>query len=280
MKRAVTIGFILALPLLVLAADQWSVFAGQKNGPVATPGGIDLETFKHKKYPGIFWSEGYYHHLNFPDGSMITVAVGFNVMEASVIFVYGRPGMEPFRDYILTDVDDVKFDEKGFGVTIGENRMWLEGDKYHMNLDFGKVKAKISYDIQSASYAYGDGMVRYPDGKSYSYYSLPIPWAKAKVDAVLDGKKYSLEGFGSMNHDAQVLSPIHTPSRWRVFWFFGDDHALAVTNLNTHDEFGGKLVQRLVFVDKDGNMFTSTGFPIKWDDWVEAKDISFRYPLH
>ncbi|OGP57033.1 MAG: hypothetical protein A2V67_00580 [Deltaproteobacteria bacterium RBG_13_61_14] len=270
----------LMLATVALASGDWVIFKGQVNGPVAKPGGIDLDSFRFRQYHGMFWDEGYYHHMNFPDGSMITISIGFNRSEVNCAFVYGKPGMEPYQDYVITDIDEAKFDQKGFGFTVGRNRVRLEGRKYTMDINLPKTKAKIEYDIIGPSYTYGDGMVRYPDEDTYMYYSLPISWAKVKVEAVLDGKECKLDGSGNMNHDAGLMFAAYTPTNWQVFWFFGDDHALVVTDHYTHPKFGRMLTQRLVFVDKDGRMFTSTSFPLQWDDWVAAKDVPFRYPRH
>jgi hypothetical protein len=98
------------------------------------------------------------------------------------------------------------------------------------------------------------------------------------VDAVFGGKEVKLTGSGNMNHDAGEIFPTYTPSHWQVFWFFGEDHALAVTDHFTHEKFGKQLTQRLVFATKDGRMFTSTSFELKWDDWEDGKGIPFRYP--
>lgn len=277
-RCAVTI--ITLLAAVALAADEWAIFSGQVNGPVAKPAGIDLSSFTLKNYPGLYWSEGYYHHMNFPDGSMITISIGFNRREVNYAFVYGKPGMKPYRDYIITKIAEAKFDERGFGFSIGQNRVRLEGRKYTMDINLPKTRAKIEFNIVGPSYTYGDGMVRYPDKDSFTYYSLPISWAKVHVNAVLDGKEYKLDGSGNMNHDAGVLFPTYTPYNWQVFWFFGDDHALAVTDFFIHRKFGGKLTERLVFVDKEGRMFTSTDFPFKWDSWEDAKGVPFRYPRH
>jgi len=279
-KKIVARVFAIALLAAVacLAADDWSIFKGQVNGPMKAPGGIDLSSFALKKYPGLFWTEGYYHHMNFPDGSMVTISIGFNRSEASIAFVYGKPGMEPFNDYIITDFDDAEFDEKGFGYAIGKNRVRLDGNKYVINLDLPKTKVKIVYDIIGPSYTYGDGMVRYPDGDTFMFYNLPISRARVRVEAVLDGREYKLTGSGNMNHDAGVIFPTYIPSNWQVFWFFGKDHTIAVTDHFTHEKFGKKLTQRLVFVDKEGRMFTSTSFQLKWYDWADAEGIPFRYP--
>ena len=276
--RASVLTFLLATA--ALASGDWVIFKGQVNGPVAKPGVIDLASFRLKHYPGLFWDEGYYHHLNFPDGSMITISIGFNRGEVNYAFVYGKPGLKPYKDYVITDIGEAKFDEQGFGFTIGRNRVRLEGRKYIMDINLPKTKAKIEYDIIGPSYTYGDGMVRYPDDDTFVYYSLPISWAKVKVEAVLDGKKYQLDGSGNMNHDAGVMFAGYTPTNWQVFWFFGADHALVVTDYYSHPKFGKKLIQRLVFIDKRGRLFTSTFFPFKWDDWVAAKGAPFRYPRH
>ena len=280
MKSFRVMVLIAALAFSVSAADQWKIFSGQVNGPVKNPGGTDLKAFALKRFPGLFWAEGYYHHLNFPDGSMITVSIGFNKSDVNLAFVYARPGRKPFHDFIITDVDDAKFDPKGFGLAIGKNRVRLDGNHYYLDLELEKVKARLAYEIASPSYTYGDGMVRYPDGKSFAYYSLPIPWAKVHARAEFDGKVAELDGSGNMNHDAAVIFPAYMPSNQQTFWFFGPDHALAVTDFYTHPEFGRVPVQRLVFVSKEGGMFTSTNFPLKWDDWVLAKGIPFRYPRH
>jgi hypothetical protein len=123
-------------------------------------------------------------------------------------------------------------------------------------------------------------MVRYPDGETYMYYSLPIAWARAKASGSLDGKELRFSGFGNMNHDAGVIFPAYIPANWQVFWFFGEDHALLVTDHFTHEKFGKALTQRLVFVDKTGAMFTSTSFNLVWDDWAAPKGVRFHYPRH
>jgi hypothetical protein len=274
--RLVSVTFTLAF--VALASDEWVIFKGQVNGPVESSGGINLSSFALKRYPGFFWTEGYYHHMNFPDGSMITVSIGFNRSEANIAFIYGRPGMKPFNDYIIKDFDDDQFDDTGFGFTIDKNRVRLDGNKYTLKIELPKTRAKIEYDILGSSYTYGDGMVRYPDGDTFMFYSLPVSWARVQVDAVLDGRKYKLEGSGNMNHDAGVIFPAYIPYKWQVFWFFGEDHALAVTDHYTHHKFGKQLTQRLVFIDKEGRMFTSTSFILNWDNWVDAEGIPFRYP--
>jgi hypothetical protein len=280
MRYVIIIGALLVLAWAAPAKDEWVMFQGQVNGPVTTTTADPLDAFRHKQLKGVFWGEGYYHHMNFPDGSMVTVSVGFDLTQASVIFVLGRPGQKAFRDYQFIANDQVKFDADGFGMTVGGNRLWLKGDKYFMHVELERVKADISYEILAPAAVYGDGKVVYPDGKYYSIYTLPIPWARAKVEAVCDGKKYSLQGFGNMNRDNQVLSPVDFQARWRVFWFFGDDHALAVTDYNTHQDYGSKLVQRLVFAEPGGRMFVSTSYDLTWDDWEEVPEIRFRFPRH
>lgn len=276
-RRALPLALIAAA---ALAADNFRVFAGQVNGPVRPPGKTDLASFAHRRYPGLYWSEVYYHEMSFPDETMITVQLGLNPKDATIVFAYCKPGAKPFTEYLVVDVDEARFDSQGFGVTIGESRVWLAGDKYHLSLDFGRVKARITYEILSPSYSFGDSMLRYPDGRSFTSYSFPIPWARVKGQATIAGEERDLEGFGSMNHDAGVLSPIYTPNNWQAFWFYGPDHALMIADFYTNQTFGHVLVQRLLFVDKDGNMFSSTDFTLKWDDWVDAKDIPFRYPRH
>ncbi len=262
------------------ATDDWAVFRGQVDGPVAAPAADPLAAFRHRPLKGMFWAEGYYHHMNFPDGSMVTVSVGFDATQSTIIFVVGRPGQKPFHDYKTIANDQVRFDADGFGMTIGPNRLWLKGDKYFMHLETDRVKADIRYDILAPPYTYGDGMVKNPNGKVHGIYTLPIPWARVKVEAVCGGKSYQLQGFGNMNHDDQVRSPLYYQTQWRVFWFFGDDHALALAEFNEPAEFGNKLVQRLVFAENGGRMFTSTSYALTWDDWVEVPEHKFRYPRH
>lgn len=259
-------------------AGDWSIFKGQVDGPVKNPGGVDPEAFTLKRYPGLLWSEGYYHHINVPDGSMVTVSIGFNKVEIDIAFVYDTPSMEPYHDYVITGIDEVKFDEEGFGYTIGRNRVRLDGNTYTMELELPRTRVRIVYDIIGPSYNYGDSMVRYPDGDTFEFYILPISWARVTVEANLDGKEVKFEGFGNMNHDAGEIFPTSIPANWQVFWFFGDDHTIAMTDHFSRQKFGKKLIQRLVFLDKAGNMFTSTSFDLKWSDWVHARDVPFRYP--
>jgi len=278
MGRAMVMMFLSAA--VALASGDWSLFKGQVNGPVSAPDRIDLSTFQHKKYPGMFWSEVYYHQMSFSDGSSLTVQAGVNPREASLLFVYGKPGSKPVVKHIITSADQAVFSDKGFNLGLGKSRFWLEGRNYYLDLDLETVQAKINWQILGPSYTYGDGFLRYPDSESFSYYTLPISWARASGQLVIEGRKLDLEGYGNMNHDLQVLSPIYAPANWQVFWFFGPDHSLAVTDFFTHPKFGRIPVQRLVFVDQAGHRFTSTRFAIQWDDWAEASDIPFRYPRH
>jgi hypothetical protein len=273
--RAAVVFLLLAA---TAAADGWVIFKGQVNGPVKAPGGVNPAAFALKHYPGLFWTEAYYHHMNFPDGSMVTVSIGLDRNEVNVAFVYGKTGIKPYKDFIIADVDDLKLDAKGFGFSIGANRIRLAGNKYTLDLALPKTRAKIEYDIIGPSYNYGDNLVRYPDGDTFMFYNLPISWARVKVTMVLDGREVKLEGSGDMNHDAGVIFPGYVPLRWRVFWFFGPDHTLAMTENNSSPKFGSRLSQRLVFVDQAGHMFTSTSYQLKWEDWEQARGIPFRYP--
>jgi len=261
------------------SAGEWSIFPTQVNGPGPFKGGVDPALFRHEQIKNASWSEDYYHHLSFPDGTMMTVLIGFNNNEASVLFVLARPGAKIMREQETYKNKKVTWQDEGFGAAIGPNRMWLEGDKYHLELELGRVKARITYDPLAAGCAWGDGMVRYPDGKSFACYKLPIPWARVHVEAVVEGKEYRLDGLGNMSLDNQVLSIMHTPPRWRFFWFLGEDHALMLTEYNAQPQFGETLVQRLTFMDRAG-AFTSTAYELKWDDWVEEQKVAFRYPKH
>jgi len=275
---ALIFSFLLLMP--ATASDGWVLFKGQANGPVKSPDGNDLSLFAHKKYPGLYWSELYYHQMTFSDGSVMTAQLGFNAREASVVMAFAKAGAEPFTDYWVMDFDDVKFDGRGFGFSFGGNRVRLDGKKYQLDLETGKVKAKLVFDILSPGVTFGDGMVRYPDGKSFAYYSFPIPWAKVRGRATIQGREYDLEGFGNMNHDIQSLSPLYLPANWQAFWFFGEDHALMIADFYVNKKFGELLTQRLVFVDREGGMFSSTNFPVKWDQWAELKGSGFPYPRH
>jgi hypothetical protein len=258
-------------------AGPWNIFPTQVNGPAPFQAGVDPALFRHEQLKGGPWSEDFYHHLQFPDGTVMSALVGFNGGEASVLLVLAKPGMKMIREHETYKNKKVTWQEQGFGVTIGPNRMGLEGDKHQLELELGKVKARITYEPLARGFTYGDGMVRYPDGKSFACYRLPIPWAKVHVEAMVNGVEYRLDGLGNMNHDHQVLSIMDTPPRWRCWWLLGEDHALALTEFNPQPKFGETLVQRLVFMDRAG-AFTSTAYDLKWDDWVEEDKVAFRYP--
>jgi hypothetical protein len=270
--------FVFLLAGICFASDGWTIFKGHINGPKTKTEIIDLETFRLKQYDSIWWTEGYYHHMNFPDGSMITISIGFNRSETNVAFVYAKTGTEPYNDYIIVDFDDAEFDKKGFGYSVKNNHVKLNGNTYTIDLDLPKSKVKINYEIIGPSHSFGDNLVKYPDKKTFMYYSLPISWAKVSAEMTLDGKEYKLSGSGNMNHDAGVIFPTYIPSNWQAFWFFGEDHTVMVADHFTHTKFGKQLTQRMVFMDKDKNMFTSTSFDLKWSDWVDASDAPFRYP--
>src|SRR3990172_9774489 len=111
-------------------AGDWSIFPTQVNGPAPFKSGVDPALFRHEQLKGGNWAEDYYHHMSFPDGTMMTVMIGFNANEASVLFVLARPGMKVMREQETYKNKKVTWQEQGFGATIGPNRMRLEGDKY------------------------------------------------------------------------------------------------------------------------------------------------------
>jgi hypothetical protein len=280
MRNAVR-AFLLTLMLATaaLAAGDWVVFKGQVNGP-AKPGGIDLAAFKLKHYPGKYWDEGYYHQMYFPDGSWMSISFSFSRDEARGTFVRALSGQPTYKDYFIVDLKKARFDDKGFGFTIDQNRVRLEGNRYTVDFITDKTRAKVVFDIIAPSYTYGDGLVRYPDGETFMYYSLPISWAKVKLQAAFGGKNLNLEGYGDMNHDAGEMFSPDNPTNWQGFLFFGENHALVVVDHFANPKFGNQLIQRLVFADKHGHQFTSTEFTLKWDDWATAKDVPIRYPRH
>ena len=278
----------LAVTFSVLAAsaparDDWVVFKGQVNGPVARPGGIDPDTFKFKNYPGKYLDEGYYHEMYFPDGTWVTMAYFFNRKEANGSIVVAKSGQEPFKDYFTVDLEELKLDQEGVGFSIGrDNRMRLSGNQYTVDFKTENADVKFTFDILGPSYVFGDCMVKFPDQETFFCYTFPITWARVRLQGVIGGKKYDLTGYGNMNHDGGEMWLPDNPPTWQHLRIYEQDFLFVVHDFINQPKFDEKKIQRLIFVDRQGHMFTSTSYSLKWDDWTRPrmKDISFRYPRH
>ena len=173
----------------ILAAGEWRIFEGQKNGLAKERLSTDVEAFRSKPLPGSDWSETWYHEMNLEGQTMICVSVTINRKEASGYIMVAGTEREEFGEQFVVDIDDLKVDPDGFGLTFGENRIRLEGGEYLISLNLDKARAEIRYRILAPSCKFGQSTVWFPDGKSYIFHNLPIPWAEVEVDLEIDGKR-------------------------------------------------------------------------------------------
>ncbi|GEM_PF-2066293 len=271
---------ISALIGLAVVAGEWRIFQGQKNGLVKEKLFTDVEAFRSKPLSGSNWANVWYHEMNLSGGTVICVSMGITEKEANGYLAVEGVGRESFSETFVINIKDVAIDPEGFGLRFGPHRIKLDGENYLISLNFENTRAEIRYHILAPSYNFGDSTVIFPDGKSYVIYNLPIPWAEVRVDLERYGKKERLSGWGSMNQDNAMLSAFKGNPRWRAFWFYDKEFGLDVVDFNPNDSFGDALVQRLVFADEKGRLFTSTNYELTWDDWVEVPDKNFRYPRH
>ena len=93
-------------------------------------------------------------------------------------------------------------------------------------------------------------------------HNFPIPWAKITGTLAYNGKKLSLAGVGSMNHDRQVLSPTRYMSDWRAMWFYTPDATIAMVRASAKD-MNGIWSQRLMVAEPGKILFSSHDYTFK-----------------
>jgi len=272
--------FFLASALAFTAwAGSGSVFEGQRDGPVSHHPGYGPELFMSRPHQSSNWSETWNHEMHFDDRTQITGWVNVNKNEGSMVMSVAMPGKEPIAGVTAAKRDEVIIAPDGFEIKVGPNSIRLVDDRhYKVSLGMDRIRGSITYEILCPGWGFGTGRIDWPDKKSYSGHNLPIPWARVHVELMVDGEPKTWDGYGSMNHDHTAYSPLKAPARWRGFTIYGEEFGLNITDYNPHQDMGPELVQRLVYMESDRVVFTSTSYDLSWEDWAKAEDVPFRYP--
>ncbi len=253
--------FLFMLGLSVLAAGI-TYFKGHENGRVEGFDKTDLEIFRAQPLEPRFYTEVWFHEMQFPDEDIIVIVnfqthnLGWSRGYIDTYITYSDPTSGLLVDNIQVGPEDVKIDETGFGISAGDKRIELEGDHYRIRWHGEKIQADLTYKILVPSFQQGDGTMRFEGTDDFVKYNFPIPWAEVEGKITIEGKTHELKGWGSMNHDWQVLSPTRFMSDWRALWLYTDDATVSVVRC-TAEDFKGEWVQRLMVAERRKVLFSS-----------------------
>ncbi len=263
---ALTVLFLTIVPTAV--AFELQQFAGHKNGLVEGFEKVDEAMFRATPRKDRFFAEAWFHELQFEEEGIIVtfnfqihnmglfkrngeIVVG--VSDASSGLIFDRVSFSPGK---------VKIDKQGFGISMGKNRMELDGNTYRVKFRGKNIQADFTWDIQIPGYQQGDGIVDLPDTDDFVRFNLPIPLAQVEGELTYNGSTHKLVGKGCMNHDWQVLSPKRYMSDWQVFWLQGPGSTINICNC-TSSTLDGKWSQRLLVADKGRNVFSSHDYQLE-----------------
>lgn len=265
--RAVSISAVLVFLIAALAwgALEVTFYGGHKNGLVQGFDKTDLDMFTVQPIDSKFYSEAWFHEMQFKDeGIIANISMTHNNAGLSngyldAYLVVSGPGLPAIVDLSHVSPGDVKFDEKGFGMSAGGHRIELDGDIYRVKYQGKEMSADLTYKILTPSFQQGDGMVTFAQSEDFVRHNFPIPWAEISGTLTYNGKTHKLTGVGSMNHDRQMLSPLRVPTVWRGFWMYGEDLTIDLVQCLSAG-FEGEWAKRLMVAERGKILFSSRDY--------------------
>jgi hypothetical protein len=269
-KRTWWVVMLAGLVLLLGAAGPADVtfFAGHQNGKVTGFDRLDLSMFKALTFDSRFYTEVWFHEMQFRDQNMIVIVniqlhnLGLSNKNADTYITVSSPELGLLFNKDSNGAKSVKIDPQGFGITAGKSRIELAGDVYKVRYQGKDIKADLIYHPLTGSYQQGNGKVVFGKTGDFVMHNFPIPWAKITGTLTVKGKEIKLDGMGSMNHDRQVLSPLRYMSRWRAFWFYTSDATIGMVRASAPD-LKGVWSQRLLVAEQGRLLFASHDYRLE-----------------
>lgn len=269
------------LPSTASAAEP--KFRQGENGRVKGFDKIDPSMFKAKPLNNRFFAEEWFHEFQSKDqGIMINVSFALNNLgiETGYCDTYISVSDESsgrLMDKAIYSPKDVKIDKDGFGITVGENRIELAGDEYHILYRGKQIQADLTYKILAPSFRQGEGITYFADSNDFVQSSYPISYASVSGTVTYNNKTVKVKGLGHMSHDWQVLSPLRYISRWRTLWLYSDNFALGIVRGNA-EGFGEEWVERLMLAEQGKILFTSHDFKYEIQEFREVPGFDVGCP--
>jgi hypothetical protein len=266
-RKTIRIKALVLVSLLLLSAAagfaaEIQMFKGHVNGRVEGFDKVDVEMFRAHPLSSRFYFDTWFHELQFKEsGIIVTLTVQLNNLGISHGYAETALTVSDADSGLLVEVthispDQVKIDEKGFGISAGDTRIELRGDKYYFRSRGKDLQAEFTYQILTPSFQQGNGAILFEKSSDFVRYNFPIPWAVVEGTLTYNGKTLQLKGFGSMNHDWQDLLPTRYMSDWRGFWMYTEDATIGIV-LCSASGLEGKWVQRLVVAERGKILFSS-----------------------
>ncbi len=281
-RTAVIMGFILVVAVAAVVVGgtlEIKYYQGHENGRVKGFDTVDVPMFRAQPMDSKFYTEVWFHEFQFKEQGIIVIVnvqihnLGLSkgycdtyitVSDASCGIVVDRSSLSP---------DEVKVDEEGFGISAGGHRIELvgdegdESDEYRVKYRGRDIQADFTCKILVPSFQQGDGTVMFIESGDFVRYNFPIPWAEVSGTLTYKGETHNLKGFGSMNHDWQILSPTRFMSDWRAYWMYTDDATISIVRCSSSD-LAGDWVQRLMVAERGRILFSSHDY--KFEEFEPA----------
>ncbi|MCG8572775.1 MAG: hypothetical protein MJB14_21800 [Spirochaetes bacterium] len=145
---------------------------------------------------------------------------------------------------------EVKIHDGNFHIQFGKkNYLRINKDVYAIKIDNKDIHLSLNYHYSNNGFIFGDGKVQLSK-KKFLGFSQPIIGAQVQGKLKYQEQNISLDGWGSVDHDFNNVSPIDNPRLWRSFWFYEKKYAIIIHTFILPD---GRQIDRMVFC-KDGQI--------------------------
>jgi len=265
-------GFFLAGLLALPASPAWAgkavIFPGHENGRVKGFDQVNVEMFRPHPLGSVLYSETWGHLLQFEAQDIILIVafqlhnLGLRRGNLNVSAIVSDGSAEKIFEVNYFTPGEIKIVEQGFGISAGDHRIELLGDRYRIRFQGKKIQAEFLCPILTGSFQLGDGRLTFPDSEDFARLTFPIPWAEAEGTLTYNGKTFTLKGWCTMTHDGQVLSPARVMNDGRAFWLYTDQAVILADKL-TSPALEGQWVQRLILAEPGRILFSSHEFTLE-----------------
>jgi hypothetical protein len=199
--------------------------------------------------------------------SLAITNLGLRTYDGSCTVNFYAPDGEKYQMHSEYRRRDISGTEGKMDVTVGPNRVWAEGDSYHLTLNEKNLKLSMTFEGKLPAFQFGNGRVFFYEDRSAEWsVGFHAPRATVRGDLSVDGRNFNLEGYGYHDHSWSTIKLPTFVDKWYTLRLYDQRVSIILHQIYLTDQFGGGML-RLGMVGENGRLQATSDFryePLKW----------------
>ena len=159
--------------------------------------------------------------------------------------------------------ETVKASQERYLVQIEKNRVGGEFPKYSLELNQDGISVNLIFENQVPGWKPGDGLIWFDLEKTKFWkYIYTSPRAEVSGSITVEGRKFSVQGFGFQDYSKSNISASDYSTRWLHIRIWDPEYSVVYTELDLSEKYGGKRVKFGVITDREKILLQSRDWSI------------------